>query len=186
MRHRPVVAIAFALVTLALTASPALAAGQLPVIYNGIYGYAHVSSSASPPGANNWSCKPSAAHPDPVILVHGTFADMSDSWQALSPLLFDNGYCVFALNYGSYNGSGALGIYATGPIESSALQLSAFVNRVLAATEASKVDLGIERVAGRLPRLSGAGSGLAVHHQPERRRRDGAGRQVHGYRVEER
>ena len=152
MRHRPVAAIAFVLVTLALTAPPALAAGQLPVIYNGIYGYAHVSSTASPPGSNNWSCKPSAAHPDPVILVHGTFADMSDSWRALSPLLFDHGYCVYALNYGSYNGSGALGIYATGRIESSASQLSAFVNRVLAATGASKVDLVGHSQGGMMPR----------------------------------
>ena len=104
MRHRAV-AIAVAVIGLAVTASPA-AAAQLPVVYNGILGYAHASPTASPPGANNWSCKPSAAHPVPVILVHGTFADMSDSWQALSPLLYDKGYCVFALNYGSYDGSG--------------------------------------------------------------------------------
>ena len=151
MRHRAVAAIAFALVTLAITAPSALA-GPLPVIYNGIYGYAHVSSTASPPGANNWSCKPTAAHPDPVILVHGTFADMSDSWQALSPLLYDNGYCVFALNYGSYNGSGALGIYATGPIEASAGQLDQFVNRVLVATGASKVDIVGHSQGGMMPR----------------------------------
>jgi hypothetical protein len=59
-------------------------ASSLPVIYNGVLGYAHVSSGASPPGANDWSCKPSSAHPHPVVLVHGTFADMSDSWQTLS------------------------------------------------------------------------------------------------------
>src|SRR6202000_1591109 len=96
MRHRVAVAISSALITLAIAAAPALAT-QLPVIYSGIYGYAHVSSTASPPGANNWSCKPSAAHPYPVILVHGTFADMSDSWQALSPLLRNDGYCALAL-----------------------------------------------------------------------------------------
>ncbi len=151
MRHRTVGAIAFTVIMLACTAPPASAA-QLPVIYNGIYGYAHVSSTASPPGANDWSCKPSAAHPDPVVLVHGTFADMSDSWQALSPLLHDNGYCVFALNYGSDNGSGALGIYATGPIENSARQLSQFVERVLSATGASKVDLVGHSQGGMMPR----------------------------------
>src|SRR5438309_586819 len=113
MRHRSAAAIAFTVVMLACSASRALGAGQLPVIYNGIYGYVHASPTASPPGANNWSCKPSAAHPYPAVLVHGTFGDMSDSWQALSPLLYDNGYCVFALNYGSYNGSGSVGIYAT-------------------------------------------------------------------------
>src|ERR1700743_1276091 len=73
------------------------AQAQLPVAYSGVRGDAHVSPTASPPGANNWSCKPSAAHPRPVILVHGTFADMSDSWQALSPLLRNDGYCALAL-----------------------------------------------------------------------------------------
>jgi len=150
MRHRAV-AIAFAAITLAMTASPA-AAAQLPVVYNGILGYAHVSSTASPPGANNWSCKPSAAHPVPVILVHGTFGDMSDSWQALSPLLYDHGYCVFALNYGSYDGSGSFGVYAIGDIAGSAQQLSSFVDKVLAATGASKVDIVGHSQGGMMPR----------------------------------
>jgi triacylglycerol esterase/lipase EstA (alpha/beta hydrolase family) len=150
MRHGGV-AIAFAVFTLALSASPA-AAAQLPVVYNGTLGYAHVSATASPPGSNNWSCKPSAAHPTPVILVHGTFADMSDSWQALSPLLYDNGYCVFALNYGSYNESGSLGVYATGDIGQSAQELSTFVDKVLAATGANKVDLVGHSQGGMMPR----------------------------------
>jgi triacylglycerol esterase/lipase EstA (alpha/beta hydrolase family) len=143
--------VALALVAAALVATTAPAA-PLPVVYNGLAGYAHVSPSASPPGANDWSCKPSAAHPRPVILVHGTFADMSDSWQALSPLLRNNGYCVYALNYGSYVGSGAIGIYATGDIASSAEQLSAFVNRVLASTGASQADLVGHSQGGMMPR----------------------------------
>ena len=164
MRHRAVVAIALAAATLALTATPALA-GQLPVIYNGIYGLAQASPTASPPGANNWACKPSAAHPDPVILVHGTFEDMSDNWQALSPLLYDNGYCVFALNYGSYDGSGSLGVYATGYIESSAQQLSNFVAEVLAATGATKVDIVGHSQGGMMPRyyIKFLGGAAKVH-----------------------
>ena len=150
MRNRAV-AIAVAAIALAMTTSPA-AAAQLPVVYNGILGYAHASPTASPPGANNWSCKPSAAHPVPVILVHGTFADMSDSWQALSPLLYNNGYCVFALNYGSYDGSGSVGVDATGDIAGSAAQLATFVNKVLAATGAYKVDLVGHSQGGMMPR----------------------------------
>ena len=153
MRHRVHVAfaIAFAAVTLAFTATPALA-GQLPVVYDGVYGLAQASPSASPPGANNWSCKPSTAHPYPVILVHGTFEDMADNWNALSPLLYDSGYCVFAFNYGSYDGSGAAGVYATGDIAASAQQLSSFVNQVLAKTGATKVDLVGHSQGGMMPR----------------------------------
>jgi triacylglycerol esterase/lipase EstA (alpha/beta hydrolase family) len=149
--HNRAVAIAFAVIALAITASPA-AAAQLPVVYNGVLGYAHANPTASPPGANNWSCKPSAARPVPVILVHGTFADMADSWQALSPLLYNNGYCVFALNYGSYDGSGSVGVDATGDIAASAQQLSTFVDRVLAATGAKKVDLVGHSQGGMMPR----------------------------------
>jgi len=150
MRRRAV-AIAFAVFTFAMTASSA-AAAPLPVVYNGVLGYAHASPTASPPGANDWSCKPTALHPAPVILVHGTFGDMSDSWQALSPLLYDNGYCVFALNYGPYDGSGSVGVYATGKIEDSAAQLSSFADRVLAATGARKVDIVGHSQGGMMPR----------------------------------
>jgi triacylglycerol esterase/lipase EstA (alpha/beta hydrolase family) len=156
MRARLLVAatISMLVASAALTA-PALAATPvttpLPVVYNGIFGYSHASSTASPPGAN-LGCKPSAAHPYPVILVHGTFADMSDSWQALSPLLYDNGYCVYALNYGSYNGSGAFGVYGTGDIPTSAGQLGSFIQTVLGSTGASQVDIVGHSQGGMMPR----------------------------------
>src|SRR6478672_11874481 len=137
--------------TLAIGTSAA-AAGPMPVIYNGVAGYAHASPTASPPGANDWSCRPHAPHPRPVVLVHGTFADMSDSWQALSPLLVNHGYCVFALNYGAHGGSEQLGVYAVGDIAESARQLSAFVNRVLRATGARRVDLVGHSQGGMMPR----------------------------------
>ncbi|MGN6586305.1 MAG: esterase/lipase family protein, partial [Solirubrobacterales bacterium] len=149
--------------TMLIAAGPARA--ELPVIYSGAYGYAHVSPTASPPGANDWSCKPSAAHPRPVVLVHGTFADMSDSWQALSPLLKNNGWCVFALNYGSYAGSGAIGVYGVGEIRNSAQELSAFVDKVLAATGAGEVDMVGHSQGGMMPRyyLKFLGGAEKVH-----------------------
>jgi triacylglycerol esterase/lipase EstA (alpha/beta hydrolase family) len=155
--------VAVAMAMLGLGASSAQA--DLPVIYNGVLGYAHTSPTASPPGANDWSCKPSAAHPRPVVLVHGTFADMSNSWQAISPLLKNNGYCVFALNYGSYNGSGAIGVYGVGDIPTSAGELNAFVDKVLAATGAPEVDMVGHSQGGMMPRyyLKNLGGAAEVH-----------------------
>ncbi|HEX2265798.1 MAG TPA: alpha/beta fold hydrolase, partial [Solirubrobacterales bacterium] len=136
--------------TMLIAAAPARA--ELPVIFNGIYGYAQTHPTASPPGANDWSCKPTAAHPQPVVLVHGTFADMSNSWQAISPLLKNKGYCVFALNYGDYNGSGAIGVYGVDDIPTSAKELDAFVDKVLAATGAAEVDIVGHSQGGMMPR----------------------------------
>jgi triacylglycerol esterase/lipase EstA (alpha/beta hydrolase family) len=151
MRRLATALLASAALALTLGASSA-AAQQLPVIYNGLLGYSHSSPTASPPGANEWSCRPSAAHPRPVILVHGTFADMSNSWQALSPLLTNHGYCVFALNYGAHAGSEQLGVYGVGDIAESAAQLAAFVDRVLDATGAGRVDLVGHSQGGLMPR----------------------------------
>jgi triacylglycerol lipase len=98
-----------------------------------------IDPTASPKGANNWSCKPSAQHPDPVVLVHGLGATMAENWSTMSPLLADNGYCVFALTYGLSPGEDYVG--GLQPMEQSSQQLAGFVNRVLASTGASKVDL---------------------------------------------
>ncbi|MGH9008087.1 MAG: lipase family alpha/beta hydrolase [Acidimicrobiales bacterium] len=96
-----------------------------------------------PPGANNWSCRPSAAHPSPVILVHGLFANETDNWQTFGPLLADNGYCVFTLTYGNDLSTQAPldNIGGLIPMEQSAGVLGGFVNQVLAATGAKKVDI---------------------------------------------
>ena len=44
-------------------------------------------SDTDAPGTNDWSCKPTAAHPEPVVLVHGTFGNKSTNWQTYGPLL---------------------------------------------------------------------------------------------------
>jgi triacylglycerol esterase/lipase EstA (alpha/beta hydrolase family) len=149
MRNR-IVGIVTALVVCGATAPAAVAA--LPVIYDSAYGLAQSSPTASPPGANDFACTPTAAHPRPVILVHGTFEDMANNWQALSPLLANDGYCAFALNYGSFGGSGAIGVYGTGYIEDSAAQLGAFVDKVLAVTGANQVDIVGHSQGGMMPR----------------------------------
>jgi triacylglycerol esterase/lipase EstA (alpha/beta hydrolase family) len=116
------------------------AATGYPVVYNITAARGVLADpSAPPPGANDFSCTPSAAHPDPVVLVHGLGATMGENWASYAPLLADNGYCVFALTYGTQNGNPYVGGLA--PMEDSSAELAAFVQRVLAATGAHKVDL---------------------------------------------
>jgi triacylglycerol esterase/lipase EstA (alpha/beta hydrolase family) len=143
----------------------ASAATALPVNYSFAVGFGatFASPTVSPPGSNNFSCHPSAAHPYPVVLVHGTFENMDDNWQAASPLLANHGYCVFAFNYGG--ASAASDLQGTGDIVASAGQLAAFVDKVLAATGAAKVDIVGHSLGGMMPRyyLKFLGGASKVH-----------------------
>ncbi|MDR3202298.1 MAG: alpha/beta fold hydrolase [Bifidobacteriaceae bacterium] len=94
-----------------------------------------------PVGANNWSCRPSAAHPEPVILIHGTWVNQYSSWAGLSPILQAQGYCVFVFNYGATMPAAALGLLATGDMVQSASEVAAFVQVVRQATGAEHVAL---------------------------------------------
>lgn len=99
-------------------------------------------------GANDWGCRPSADRPNPVVLVHATAMNMAN-WTTLSPMLANAGHCVFALNYGRLSPTDVLGgVRAT---ESSAQELSDFVDRVLAATGADKVDIVGHSQGGMMP-----------------------------------
>ncbi|MFI9331511.1 esterase/lipase family protein [Kitasatospora sp. NPDC052868] len=130
------------------SAAPAAQAAELPPDGDTV---------ASPPGANDWSCRPSAAHPNPVVLVHGTFANRYENWLALSPELKLRGYCVFALDYGmipgiTSSGSGLLlPVGGLGPVADSAAQLGRFVDLVRGATGAAKVDIVGHSQGGMLP-----------------------------------
>ncbi|MEU0880680.1 alpha/beta fold hydrolase [Lentzea sp. NPDC005914] len=114
-----------------------LALAPLPVTYNALPAVAMTISQpgAAPPGANDWACQ---SDKRPVVLLHGTHANMAINWNTLSPLLKNNGYCVFALNYGNLRADQVGG---TGPIEDSGAELSQFVDRVRAAKGKSEVDL---------------------------------------------
>jgi pimeloyl-ACP methyl ester carboxylesterase len=158
--RRGLLAAALAAAVLGTTGTPA--ASPLPVgtFADGLR--ASLLDPAHLPGANDWDCKPPPAHPDPVILVHGTLANTAVSFPALSPVLKNAGYCVFALNYGQDPGPfGSRHIGAVAGIASSAAELAGFVDRVLAATGAHQVDLIGHSQGGMMPnyyikRLGGA------------------------------
>ena len=118
------------------------------------------AAGAPSAGWNDYSCKPSAAHPRPVVLVHGTFANSVDNWLALAPYLENRDYCVFSFDYGQLPGVPLF--HGLGPIDKSAEQLAVFVDKVLAATGAAKADLVGHSQGGMMPRyylkfLGGAG-----------------------------
>ncbi|KNB49643.1 esterase/lipase family protein [Streptomyces caatingaensis] len=130
----------------AATAAPAPAAGRT------------VSS-----GWNDYSCRPSPAHPRPVVLVHGTLGNSVDNWLFLAPYLVNRGYCVFSLDYGQLPGVPLFN--GLGPVAKSAEQLSAYVDRVRATTGADKVDLVGHSQGGMMPRyyLNFLGGGPKVN-----------------------
>ncbi|MDR6978743.1 triacylglycerol esterase/lipase EstA (alpha/beta hydrolase family) [Streptomyces sp. 3330] len=108
------------------------------------------TATAASSGWNDYRCKPSAAHPRPVVLVHGTFGNSIDNWLALAPYLTVRGYCVFSVDYGQLPGVPLFN--GLGPIDKSAAQLSAFVDKVLAATGAAEADLVGHSQGGMMPR----------------------------------
>lgn len=95
------------------------------------------------PGSNEWDRKPSAERPIPVILVHGTAGGGQTNWGTYVPLLADEGFSVFTLTYGQVPNANwpisALGGML--PIEDSAAEFGRFVDKVLDATGAEKVDI---------------------------------------------
>ncbi|MBT2490338.1 alpha/beta fold hydrolase [Streptomyces sp. ISL-96] len=111
---------------------------------------ASAAASAPTSGWNDYSCKPSAAHPRPVVLVHGTFGNSVDNWLGLAPYLVGRGYCVFSLDYGQL--PGVPFFHGLGPIDKSAVQLDTFVDNVLATTGAAEADLVGHSQGGMMPR----------------------------------
>ncbi|NLE80896.1 MAG: alpha/beta fold hydrolase [Rhodococcus sp.] len=95
-------------------------------------------------GVNDWSCKPTAEHPRPVVLVHGTWVGMVETWKELAPELVAEGYCVFALEYGNNANlvdGNVLEMLGGADIRESAVQLAGFVDKVRETTGSPQVDI---------------------------------------------
>jgi triacylglycerol esterase/lipase EstA (alpha/beta hydrolase family) len=111
-------------------------------------------------GNNDFGCRPSAAHPEPVILLHGSFATYYEDLNFLQSELAAQGYCTFSFTYGSPPGFPLVG--GTQPISVSAQQVDAYIEQVRAATGAAKVDLVGHSQGGFLalyvPKIYGIGS----------------------------
>lgn len=102
-----------------------------------------ITPGVDPPGVNVPGCKPTAAHPVPVVLVHGTWMDRSISWNVIGPKLAQDGYCVFSLDYGKRG---------TQKVEQSAQQIGAFIDKVRTLTGAPRVSIVGHSQGGMSPR----------------------------------
>ncbi|POM26291.1 Lipase EstA precursor [Actinomadura rubteroloni] len=101
-------------------------------------------------GANIWTCRPSAEHPNPVVIVHGTTSNFGSAGAMIAPTLANAGYCVYGFNYGeTYSSFGH--IYGLGDIAKSAETMSKFVDKVLTSTGAQKVDVIGGSQGGMMP-----------------------------------
>ncbi|KIA63388.1 lipase [Nocardia vulneris] len=136
------------------------------------FGFGVLHPDAAPPGTNDWSCKPTAAHPEPVVLVHGTWGNAYNDFAGMSQPLASAGHCVFAFDYGAadvaHGGLGASlpGRYGVGDIAESADQLATFVDRVRASSGAQQVNVVAFSQGAPLSRwyVKYGGGQQKVHH----------------------
>ncbi|WP_167472054.1 esterase/lipase family protein [Nocardia arthritidis] len=145
-----------------------------------------LSAVGAPAGVNDMSCRPSAAHPEPVVLVHGSGTDVERSFGVLGPAVAQAGYCVFAADIGkspaladaasgktNLPGLGAIGaalngrtIYGVADIPAMARDLAKVVQSALDTTGAQRVALVGHSTGGTIIRqylrTNGAASVSAV------------------------
>lgn len=102
-----------------------------------LLGVAVAPAAAAP--ADTGSCRPSAEHQYPVVLLHGTIDDAT-AWDVLGPRLTTAGYCVFAPTYGAGRSPIPLG-GGTAALAWSADEMTAYIDGVLAQTGADQIDI---------------------------------------------
>lgn len=106
------------------------------------FGAAAADASATPitSGRNNWSCKPSAAHPEPIVVLHGFLGNAdNDGGGSIGVALKNNGYCEFDLTYGQPVSWIPVG--GITDVGASARKIAAFIDKVLAKTGAERVGI---------------------------------------------
>lgn len=141
-RARSLATAALALVTaVGLLSTPATAAGPPP-------------SS----GLNDWTCRPSAAHPRPVVLLHGLSTNADQNWALHGPAIAKAGYCVFSLTYGA----NSAGMGGNAPVDALAREITPFIDEVLTATGSQEVDLVGHSLGGFLSLYVTKVSGFAA------------------------
>lgn len=134
-------AVLSAIVVAGLIAAPAQAA---PIDYSFVAGIrAELQNpGGSLPGTNDFDCRPTARHPRPVMLLHGSGGGRQTNWATLAAVLVREGYCVFAPTYGSLATVWpASAIGGLGPKIDSAWDVKTFADEVLSRTQSTRLDV---------------------------------------------
>jgi pimeloyl-ACP methyl ester carboxylesterase len=87
---------------------------------------------------NNFDCR-SAAHPNPVVLLHGLGATFYEDLNYLQGFLQAQDFCTFSVTYGDYKDFPLVG--GLKPISESSIEIASFIKDVQNKTAASKIDL---------------------------------------------
>lgn len=137
-----------------------------------------------PEGVNKWD-EPLDGRV-PVVLLHGTWLNVYNSFSLLAPALEEAGHAVFAKNYGRDSSpltGRASGVFATAGLLDSQKEVAAFIDEVLERTGARQVDLVGHSQGVAQARLYLTDSGGADPQNPEKnkvRRIIGIGGSNHG------
>ena len=101
--------------------------------------HAEAAGGSGTGGVNDVGCVPGAAHPDPVVILHGLGATSYEDLNVLQSWLAQRGYCTFSRTYGAHPGFPYVG--GLRHVADSAAEIRGQVLDVLAETGASKVDI---------------------------------------------
>ncbi|MBF4552832.1 esterase/lipase family protein [Corynebacterium suicordis] len=97
---------------------------------------------ALPVGVNKWD-EPLDGRV-PIVLVHGTWLNVYNTFGMIAPALSEAGHAVFTQNYGhdssSFTGRPS-GVFGTAPMLEAQKEVASFIDAVLERTGASQVDL---------------------------------------------
>lgn len=108
--------------------------------------------------ANDPECVPDPAHPEPVLLIHGTWSDAEDM-QSIGVPLAEQGYCVFSLEYGWHRESlrgNVPGTNGVGDVHESAAAVDRAIRYVAGETAAG-------RAAGKVDVLGHSQAAALMH-----------------------
>lgn len=123
------------------TAEPVV--GPYRYNFSTAFAYSLINPDAEAQGVNDYGCTPKAGT-QPVILVHGTFANQYDSFARMAPELTWAGYCVYSFNYGTTADVPAAqlpGRYGLTGLSQNGDELAAFAQQVRTRTGATEVDM---------------------------------------------